>query len=30
MDILFLLILATLYAVTHWIVWAIGRLGDIE
>ena len=29
-DIAFLLILAALYAVTHWIIWAIARLGDIE
>jgi hypothetical protein len=29
-DIAFLLILAALYAVTRWIIWAIARLGGIE
>jgi hypothetical protein len=29
-DIVFLLVIAALYAVTHWIIWAIARLGDLE
>jgi len=28
MDIVYLSILAALYAATHWLVWALGRLGD--
>ena len=27
-DVVFLLIIAALYAVTHWIVWAITRLEE--
>ena len=27
MDVVYLLILAALYAATHWLVWALGRLG---
>jgi hypothetical protein len=27
MDIVFILIIAGLYAVTHWLSWAIARLG---
>lgn len=30
MDFLFLAAVAALYAVSHWIVWAISRLGDLE
>jgi hypothetical protein len=29
-DGLFILIIAALYAVTHWLVWALSRLGGIE
>jgi len=28
MDAAYLLILAALYAATHWLVWALGRLGE--
>jgi hypothetical protein len=27
-DIVFILVIAGLYAVSHWIAWAISRLGD--
>jgi hypothetical protein len=27
MDIVFILLIAALYAVSHWIAWAISRLG---
>ena len=30
MDIVFILIIIALYAVTHWIGWAISRLGGGE
>jgi hypothetical protein len=30
MDLLFILILAALYATTHWLVWALSRLGGVE
>jgi hypothetical protein len=26
-DIVFILVIAGLYTVSHWIAWAIGRLG---
>ena len=26
-DIVFIVVIAALYAVSHWIVWAISRLG---
>lgn len=30
MDFVFILIIAALYATTHFLVWAISRLGDFE
>jgi len=30
MDILFVLIIAGLYAVTHWLIRALSRLGELE
>jgi len=30
MDILFVLIIVALYAVTHWLVRALSRLGGVE
>ena len=30
MDLILILALVVLYAVTHWVVWAISRLGGIE
>jgi hypothetical protein len=30
MDGAFLLLLAVLYAATHWLVWALSRLGGVE
>lgn len=30
MDAIYLLILAALYAVTHWVTSAISRLGGVE
>lgn len=27
MDIVFILVIAGLYAVSHWVVWALSRLG---
>lgn len=30
MDIVFLLIGVVLYAATHWLIWAISRLGGSE
>jgi hypothetical protein len=30
MDLIFVLIIVALYAVTYWVTWAISRLGDIE
>jgi len=29
-DGLFLLLIAALYAATHWLVWALSRLGSVE
>ena len=29
-DILFILILLALYASTHWLIWALARLGGME
>lgn len=28
MDVIFVLAVVALYAVTHWLVWAISRLGS--
>ncbi len=30
MDGLFLLLIVALYAATHWLVWALSRLGSHE
>ena len=30
MDILFILIILALYASTHWLIWALSRLGGLE
>ena len=30
MRFVFILIIAALYATTHFLVWAISRLGDLE
>jgi hypothetical protein len=30
MDIVFILVIVVLYAITHWIISAISRLGGIE
>jgi len=30
MDFVFVAVIAALYAVSHWIVWAIERLGGPE
>jgi hypothetical protein len=29
-DIFFVLIIVALYAATHWLIWALSRLGDTE
>jgi hypothetical protein len=29
-DIVFVLVLLALYAATHWITWAVSRLGALE
>jgi hypothetical protein len=30
MDVAFVLIVIALYAITHWLIWAISRLGGVE
>lgn len=30
MDAVFILILAALYAATHWLAWSLSRLGGVE
>jgi len=30
MDIVFILVIVALYAVTHWLIWALSRLGGVE
>jgi hypothetical protein len=30
MDIVFILIIVALYAATHWLIWALSRLGGVE
>ena len=30
MDIVFILIIVALYAGTHWLIWALSRLGGVE
>jgi hypothetical protein len=29
-DAIFIIAVVALYAVTHWIVWALSRLGNVE
>jgi hypothetical protein len=29
-DVIFILLIAGLYAVTHWLTWALSRLGGVE
>ena len=29
-DIVFILIIVALYGVTHWLIWALSRLGGVE
>jgi hypothetical protein len=29
-DIIFILIIVALYAGTHWLIWALSRLGGVE
>jgi hypothetical protein len=30
MDVIFILLIGVLYATTHWLAWALSRLGGIE
>jgi hypothetical protein len=30
MDLIFILIIVGLYAGTHWLIWALSRLGGVE
>ena len=30
LDLVFILIIAVLYAATHWLTWALSRLGGVE
>jgi hypothetical protein len=30
MDVAFVLIVILLYAATHWLIWAISRLGSVK
>jgi hypothetical protein len=30
MDLIFILLIAALYAATHWLIWALSRLGGVE
>jgi hypothetical protein len=30
MDAVFIIIIVGLYAATHWLIWAVGKLGDRE
>lgn len=30
MDVIFILIIVALYAGTHWLTWALSRLGGVE
>jgi hypothetical protein len=30
MDVVFVLVIIALYAITHWLIWAISRLGGVE
>ena len=29
-DLVFILIIVGLYAATHWLIWALSRLGGVE
>jgi hypothetical protein len=30
MDLVFILIIVVLYVATHWLIWALSRLGGVE
>jgi hypothetical protein len=30
MDVVFILVIVALYASTHWLAWALSRLGGVE
>jgi hypothetical protein len=30
MDAVFIVIIVALYAATHWLIWAVSKLGDKE
>jgi len=30
LDLIFILIIIALYATTHWLTWALSRLGGVE
>jgi hypothetical protein len=30
MDAVFIVIIVALYATTHWLIWAVSKLGDKE
>lgn len=30
MDLIFILIIVALYAATHWLAWALSRLGGVQ
>ena len=30
LDLVFILIIIALYAATHWLIWALSRLGGVE
>jgi len=29
-DVIFILVIGVLYAATHWLAWAVSRLGETE
>jgi hypothetical protein len=30
LDLIFILIIVALYAATHWLAWALSRLGGVQ
>jgi hypothetical protein len=30
LDLVFILIIVVLYAATHWLIWALSRLGGVK
>jgi hypothetical protein len=30
MDLVFILLIVALYGATHWLIWALSRLGGVE